>query len=351
MKVLFAGNFERGSLSAYRADIMAAQPQLDVLRVPANIDAPRPVPRLLQAIAWKLRVPFDAMRLNARILEAAGSFTPDVFYCESVPFVRAKTLRNLKNRGVRIVGMSQDYVTARHNSNRWQEAALRFYDLFFTTKSFGVSELANAGVRDVKLVNNTFERTVHRPLAKSDVGDDFERYDCVFVGTFERDRARSLRRLADAGLTVLVHGNAAGRLAGGWSELAHPNITCRPAAIDMDYTRAIHCGKIGLAFLRKLNGDQITCRSIELPAMGRAMLAERTAEHNVHFIEGEEYAAFESDDELVSRAKCLVADARLRKAIGHAGMLRCQRSRYDNDALVERMVSAIRDGLVASLRT
>lgn len=343
MKILFAGNFIRGSLTVYRAQSMAAHEGLEVSLVPATIDEPRFIPEILRAVAWKLRVPFDEMRLNERVLECARELEPDVFYCESVLFLRPKTLRALKSKGIRIVGMSQDYVTARHNSNRWQDRALRYYDLFFTTKSFGIEELKRAGVADVRLVNNTYVSTVHRPLRAEEVGPEYEAFDCVFVGTFERDRALSLRRLADSGLTVLIHGNAAGRLSGGWSELAHPNITLRPAANDTDYTLAIHRGKVALAFLRKLNRDEITTRSIEIPAMGRAMLAERTAEHSEHFEEGQEYVAFEGDDELVRQAHILVADKDKRESVGRAGMLRCQRSHYDNDALVRRMVSVMRD--------
>lgn len=343
MKILFAGDFIRGSFTGYRGDIMSAHPGLEVCKVPATASNPLPVPALLQAIAWKLRFPIDVMDLNKRILDAAHIFKPDILFSESAPFVRAKTLQILRSMGIKIVGMSQDYVTARHNSSMWQDRALRYYDLFFTTKAFGLDELTQAGVEDVRLVNNTYEKTVHYPLSPAEVGAQYEAYDCVFIGTFERDRARSLRQLAESGLTVLVHGNAAGRLSGDWSELSHPNITRRPAANDTDYTRAMHCGKVALAFLRKLNRDQITCRSIEIPAMGRPMLAERTAEHNAHFEEGQEYLAFESDDELISQAHRLVNDASLRESIGRAGRKRCERSSYDNHALVARMVSVMRE--------
>lgn len=349
MKILFVGNLERGSLSTYRAACMAKLDDVDVMWVPTLIANPLPIPPIVQALAFKLRLPLDVMRLNRRIREAARAAKPDVFYCESVPFVRSRTLKYMRREGVKIVGMSQDYITARHNSTLWQERALKHYDLFFTTKSFGIQEFEDAGVRDVRLINNSYESTVHRPMTREEVGDEFEAFDCVFIGTFERDRAVSLRRLAESGLTVLVHGNAAGRLSGGWSELSHPNIVRRPAANDIDYTRAMHRGKVALAFLRKLNRDQITTRSIEIPAMARPMLAERTDEHDKHFKDGQEYLDFANDDELVSQAHILVRDPQKRRALGEAGRLRCLRDRYDNDDLIQRIVAAMRE-LVGGVR-
>ena len=343
MKLLSVGNFSKGEQPGYRANAFRSIDGIDLQIVDLVTDIGSRIPALFQSIAWRLGRPFDIHQLNPRLGEAIDSFEPDVLLCESAVLLKAETLRKAKAKGARIVGSSQDYVTARHNTNRWQNAAFPYFDLFFTTKTFGVRELEATGVGRVELVNNTFEPEVHRPLSPEAVGDEYEAFDCVFVGTFERDRAQSLRKLADAGMSVLIQGNAAGRLAGGWEALDHPLITRRPAARQIEYTKALHRGKVALCFLRKLNRDQITCRSIEIPAMARPMLAEKTAEHDAQFVDGEEYVGFTSDAEMVAAARRLVDDARLRHSIGTAGRQRCLDDELDNASLVRRMLDVMRD--------
>lgn len=342
MRILIVGDLSPGSYSAYRAAIFS-QLNAETRVVPLFVNGPVKVPRLVQAIAWKLRMPFDINRLNRRVLDEARSFKPEVVFCDAVTILRPATLRAIKRAGARIVGMSQDYVTARHNSTRWQDGSFSLYDLFFTTKTYGVEELRAAGVADVRLVNNSYEASVHRPLTPQEVGVDFEAFDCVFVGTFERDRAASIRKLADSGLTVLVQGNAAGRLAGSWDVLNHPNITLRPAANHHDYSRALHRGKVALAFLRKINRDQITCRSVEIPAMRRPMLAERTSEHDAQFAHGTQYIGFENDDDMVASAKALIANPERRLAVAQAGYDRCRSDKLDNHELVSKMLTVIEE--------
>ena len=192
---------------------------------------------------------------------------------------------------------------ASHNSKQPVRRSFDLWDVFFTTKTYNVGELRASGVRHPVLAGNAFDPAVHRPLSAAEAGAEFEAFDLVFIGALERERCLSLNRLAEAGMTVLVHGPRF-----RWPSEPHPNITVRGLAFAEDYSRAAHHGKIALGFLRKINRDRITTRSIELPAMARPMLAETTDEHDAHFVDGAEYIGFVSDDDLVQKAKDLLAD-------------------------------------------
>jgi hypothetical protein len=253
-----------------------------------------------------------------------------------------QTLRGLKAQGCRLAFLSSDDITAKHNLSLQLQASLPDWDVVFTTKRFNVPELEMVGVKRTVLMSNMYDPIEHRPLQRNELGDSFEAYDLVFAGTYEADRCDAINALAEAGHRVLVRGSAAGLLAGSWGRRLHSSIDFGPEAVGPDYARTLHAGKIALGFLRKMNRDQITTRSIEIPACGRCMLAEKSPEHDAHFREGVEYVSFRNTYELVSRADELLADDVRRHAVAAAGCRRVSESAWAVSDFVEKLVQTFR---------
>src|SRR5256885_2711770 len=107
-----------------------------------------------------------------------------------------------------------------------------------------------------------------------------------------------------------------------------PNGVLRPPAYHLYYARAMHTAKVALCFLRKINRDTVTTRSLEIPAMARAMAAERTDEHDALFVDGREYLGFANIDELVSAVVTLIDDEPRRQTLRLAARQRCLSSGY-----------------------
>ncbi len=148
--------------------------------------------------------------------------------------------------------------------------------------------------------------------------------DVGFVGGFERDRAEQITYLAEQGIPVRIYGSYWER----WPNL-HPLITIKGKGVFGDeYTKAICATKINLGFLRKLNRDLQTQRSVEIPACGGFLLAERTDEHLALFEEGQEAEFFASNEELLEKVKYYLAHPEQRQRIAAAGRERCLRSGY-----------------------
>ena len=76
--------------------------------------------------------------------------------------------------------------------------------------------------------------------------------------------------------------------------------------------------------------------------MARPMLAEKTDEHDAHFVDGAEYVGFVSDDDLVQKAKELLADPERRQRIAAAGRRRCLSSGYSTLDRAKQMMEVIR---------
>jgi spore maturation protein CgeB len=107
------------------------------------------------------------------------------------------------------------------------------------------------------------------------------------------------------------------------------------------YARAINCFDINLAFLRKLNRDLQTTRSVEIPACGAFMLAERTDEHRALFEEGVEAEYFADDDELLAKVRRYLEAPELRHAVATAGRQRCIDSGYSNQDRMRKMFAIL----------
>jgi hypothetical protein len=288
-------------------------------------------------IAWRARIGWAALDVNGA-LRGSHAEAPNVIVIEKGNAVSPFTLLALKKRwpNIPLVSFSEDDMFAGHNRSVQYLAGLRLYDLVVTTKSYNANanELPALGAKRVLFVNKSYEPTVHRPVTVTDAEREAIGGAVVFVGTFEAPRAASMLRLAEAGIAVRIWGN-------GWASYAnrHPllRVEGRPLYGE-DYVRAIAATDVNLAFLRKMNRDLQTDRTMEIPACGAFMLAERTNEHLALFRDGEEAAFFASDDELIALVRRAIADPAWRKSVAAAARRRSVESGYSHDETLRRIL-------------
>ena len=174
---------------------------------------------------------------------------------------------------------------------------LLLYDIVLTTKSFNIEEVRQLGAKNVIYMGSTYDQKTHRPIILSD--REKEKWGCEvgFIGAFEEERYKSMLSIANSGQDVVVRGTS-------WEnfEKRHPLLSVKPGFIaGDDYAKAICATKINLGFLRKACRDLHTKRSLEIPACGGFLLAERTSEHLDMFEEGKEAEFFGSDEELIDK--------------------------------------------------
>jgi hypothetical protein len=158
-----------------------------------------------------------------------------------------------------------------------------------------------------------------------------------FIGAWEKERADSILALVESGFTVRVWGS-------GWK-----NMTARPPGLMLEnryllgdeYAKGMCAFDINLCFLRKINRDLQTTRSIEIPACGAFMAAERTAEHLALFVEGKEAVFFRSNDELIEKCRYYLDHPEERMRIAAAGRQRCLSAGYSNHDRMKAMLREI----------
>ena len=270
----------------------------------------------------------DLNNTNKRILEKVSEEQWDVLWLDKALTVEKSTLLQVKRYqpNCKIVGFSHDDIGQRQNQSAQFLAHLPCYDVFYTTKSYNVQELKNMGCKRCKFIDNSFAPNTHRTLVNQHSINNPKRYSVGFIGYGEPDRLELLRKLAESGIKTYVWG-------GGWDKfsVSHPNLVIHHNEVVADqYAKTLCSMDIALCLLRKKNRDLQTTRSIEIPACGVFMLAERTDEHMALFEEGKEAVYFSTPDDLVKKCRYYLDNPDERKRIAAAGRERCLISGYSN---------------------
>ena len=225
------------------------------------------------------------------------------------------------------------------NRSYYFTKAIKYYDTFFTTKSYGVNELKKIGAKRVFFINNSFDPKTHKRILLSNNQKSKFKSSVGFVGTWEKERAEYMYAVACSGILVKWWGSVSNRHFFLEKFYNHPNlIKNNNTIVGKEYTKAINSFDIALCFLRKDNKDLQTTRSVEIPACGTFMLAQRTKEHQMLFKEGKEAEFFSSKHELIKKIDYYLKNKKERIKIAEAGRKRCQISGYSNYTAIRNML-------------
>lgn len=291
---------------------------------------------LYRRIRHRLRIPCETSGENGRLLEAATAARPALVWIEKGTTLWPATLRRFQTLPSlpKIVSFSADDMMNPTNQSWYWRRGFKLYDVHVTTKTHNIEEFIELGARGVVFMAKSYDPETHRPMTLS--AEEHARFEsCVaFIGYYERERFQSLCALAAVGIPVRVWGD-------GWAEITAPSACLqleRHAVHGEDYARALNATKIALCFLRKVNRDRQTARSVEIPACGVFMLGERSDEHEALFREGIEAEYFGSDGELVEKARRYLADETARRRMALAGRARCVSGKFSH---AERLSVAV----------
>jgi spore maturation protein CgeB len=278
---------------------------------------------IIDKISYRLKIPLDSSRINKRILKYCKNEKPDLVIIVKGNMVFPATIKKIKSLGIKIVSWSNDDMYAWHNRTLWYTLGLKHYDLVVTQKSYNCNpnELPSLGA-NVLFQDKAFEPKINYPIEDC---SKFEfNHDVVFVGSRELDRLSFLKYLAENGFIVHIY---------GWGKSKptdqHKNLIFHNKHLyGEEFNAAFSCSKISLNFLRKMNRDLQTSRSIEIPACRGFMLSERTDEHLRLFNEGREADFFSSKEELIEKVNYYLKNPLLRNEVALNGFNRCYSSKY-----------------------
>ncbi|MBM3939234.1 MAG: glycosyltransferase [Sphingomonadales bacterium] len=337
-KILFIGDLNQYGRSYMRCRTLVELGHEVIAYSHTFISPPKTIrrPSVKYRISCKLRLPLDDRNINAVIMEEVEREDFDVIWIDKGNMIYPWTLKalNIVAPKTKLISCSEDDMYARHGHSLWYRWGLSHYDCVFTTKKYNLEELKKFGARRTRLFLDSYDEKIHHPMQLAE-GERMQFGSSVgAIGAFEPERAKSLRFLAENGIKVVVWGN-------GWNSLidSHPNLIIKDRFLFGDeYAKAICATEINLSFLRKINRDQVTSRSVEIPACGGFMLAERTQRHQEFFVEGKEAEFFSTDIELLEKINKYLMLKQERERIGTAGRKRCVTSGYSMRDQLSKMI-------------
>ncbi|MDY4521403.1 MAG: glycosyltransferase [Bacteroidales bacterium] len=281
---------------------------------------------------------YYAKEADNELLSKVEENTYDVIWIDKVWALNPNVLKQIRRISpkTKIVSYTADNMALRHNQSLFFLKSIPLYDLHVTTKSYILDDMKKLGAKDIMFTLQTFAPELHKPMTLTKEEQEYLGAEVGFIGAWEKERCNSLCYLADNGIKVKIFGG------GKWAEYANysKNMTIvNKMLTDESYPKAFSTFKISPCFLRKMNFDQQTSRSVEIPASGGFMLAERTKEHQALFEEGKEAEFFSSDEELLQKCKYYLKHEEERIRIKEQGTKRCHTSGYTNDEMIKRVLN------------
>src|SRR5580700_233483 len=336
-KIIFVGDTWDGCTSKMRLETLQRLGH-SVLAIPRPALRESLVSSVFGSIQWKIGVPRD-YGINHAIIDSLSRESAEVLWCDRPLDIKPQTLKAAKRMhpSIKLVAYSLDDMGRSHNQSAYYLRSIPLYDVHVTTKSYNVDELKSLGAKRVLFVNNAFCPKVHFPVKPSTQQKLKYGGQVGFIGAYERERADMVVSLAKAGIRV--------RVWGGWPQRlrsSSPNLEIEKDCLWGDaYRLAINSFDVNLCFLRKINRDVQTTRSVEIPACGGFMLAERTEEHLSLFREDVEAAFFNSTEELVAKVEYYLENENLREMIALNGFKRALGIPYTYQAQLEHIFEHI----------
>jgi len=280
----------------------------------------------------------DPHRLNKKILNIIKKNNIEILWIDKVLFIKNTTLLKIKiiNSNIILIFFSPDDMLNPNNQSKHYLQCLPLFDYHITTKSFHLKELSSMGAKNVVMMNNAYCPHVHRPIQLSDSEKSKIGGEVGFIGFWEKEREEYIEYLAKNNILV--------RVWGPWpkNRKYHNNIKVEGnLVLGDDYAKTICSFDINLCFLRKINRDLQTTRSIEIPACGAFMLAERSIEHQSLFDEGVEADYFDSKEELLKKVNYYLENKVVREKIAKSGFIKCLSSGYSYKERLEPIINNI----------
>lgn len=257
---------------------------------------------------------------NNAIINRIDTFRPAIVFVYKGVFVRPSTLSYARQRNCKLVLFYPDVSMTAHGDNIPKSIPL--YDLVFTTKTFGIADMQQFGVKNAVFIPHGFDPEIHRPLPVGSEERNIFGCDVSFIGTWSAKKEQWLAHLKETlpAIDLKIWGDQ-------WNKTTATSLKTSiqgKSVVGDLYALAIQCSRINLGILSEQvsgasSGDLITSRTFHIPGASGFMLHERNEESLLYYTENDEAGFFDGPEELAAQVKYFLAQDAIRDKIRLAG--------------------------------
>lgn len=302
--------------------------------------------KLLPSTAWTDRVTWHlggqwlAPWLQRQLSSQLAGQQFDLCHVDCGEWVTPSTVAMLKRHATQVINYCIDDPTGPRDGRRFSayRQALPHYDLVVVMRDANVTEALQLGAKRVYRVFMSADELSHAPRTLSAADLKNWSADVLFLGTWMPERGPFMLELVRAGVPLTIQG-AHWSKAPEWPEL---EAYWRGGPIGgHDYAKAIQCARINLGLLSKGNRDMHTTRSMEIPALGGLLCAERTPEHLALYQEGVEAVFWDNAQECAKVCLDLLKQEAKQVTLAEAGHQRYLASPHTNQKMLNRVLEQL----------
>lgn len=217
-------------------------------------------------------------------------------------------------------------------------SSLRFYDLCVLVRPETTLEaLAMGAVRCLR-VFMSYDEKIHAPTAINSI-HPFWMF-VSFVGAYIPGERRDefLLCLINAGLPLRLIGNQ-WQKSKLWSSLK--SYFYGLGITGSAYAEALGYSGVSLGLLSSGNRDLLTRRSVEIPACGGLLCAERTSEHQLFFEDGTEAVFWSTAQECIAKCNHLLREPSLNMNIRRSGQVHVYQIGVGNEDICRHVLACL----------
>jgi spore maturation protein CgeB len=292
---------------------------------------------------WHVGGQWFGLLLQRQLAAVLADKTFDICHVDGGEWVTPNVVKTLREHARWVVNYNIDDPTGPRDGPRfkaYRQAAMH-YDLLVVVRNENIPELEALGATSVLRVYRSADEVNHAP--RNLTSEDHAQWDTevLFLGTWFPERGPFLKDLIQRGVPLTIRGPH-WQKAPEWPALkAH----WAGGAVGGDnYAKALQCAKVNLGLLSKDNRDQHTTRSLEIPALGALLCAERTPEHTQMYEEGHEALFWSDAASCADACQLALGDDSLRRTIAQAGHQRYLENGWQNETVMRSIIDALEAG-------
>jgi spore maturation protein CgeB len=298
-----------------------------------------PKTQWVDRITWHLGGNLLAPLLLSRLENELNNKRFDLCYVDGGEWVTPKVISIIRRYAKKIINYNIDDPLGPRDGARFKayRQSLPHYYLNAVVRNENLTEAYDLRANCVVRVYRSADEVSHAPRQLSEKDHHIWDSEVLFLGSWFPERSPFLLDLISRGVPLTIRGPNWHK-APEWLKLKNH---WRGGSIGGDdYAKAIQCAKVNLGLLSKENRDLHTTRSLEIPALGGLMCAERTSEHTTMYVEGKEALFWKDAEECAAMCHFALSDEHRRKEIAEAGHQRVKSNGHFNEMILAKILVA-----------